>query len=98
MNYLLTLDTNLVNDMIGVEVENIRNRKKVCKKMNDIIIGLDKSLKENDDEEDDYYCWNSDRNFVQNFFTAYEAQSEFLVDEGVRELPWGHYCCIYPLS
>jgi len=32
MNYLLILDTNLVNDMIGVEVENIRN-KKIHKKM-----------------------------------------------------------------
>ena len=32
MNYLSTLDTNLVEDMIGKEVQNIRN-KKIHKKM-----------------------------------------------------------------
>ena len=63
--------------------------------MNDIIIGLDKSLKENDDEDDDY-CWNEDSNFSTNFFRAYEEQLEFSLEEG--DDSWGHYCCIYPLN
>ena len=36
MNYLLTLDTNLVNDMIGVKVNNIRIQQKQKKLFNEL--------------------------------------------------------------
>jgi len=84
MSYLMTLDTNLVNDMIGVEVKNIRiqqQQKKLFKLlqaelnfMYEEFVYMDRSDGQELDTLDainEYYNWGDESYFISNLFNNF---------------------------
>tara|TARA_B110000208_G_scaffold11127_1_gene13969 strand:+ start:332 stop:601 length:270 start_codon:yes stop_codon:yes gene_type:complete len=58
MNYLLTLDANLVNDMIGVEVEMIRKMIRLEKTQKELMLKLVNDEEIYDGSVDYWINWN----------------------------------------